>query len=317
MSAIIPKSLLNVIGTFSPVWLLSLAPKKPRTFFIPNNNNIRCIVPLGGGGNLVAFSFFQSGIVEIWNMATQRHFQTITKIKPQGSEILCMARFTSTELITGSRDHTLKILNLYSGNCVHELQTSSVEYIEVGTRVFVTASNAGNVKVWDKSTYLCLQSIQTNSITCLGLINNSKLVIGSIYSVKTWNLPSEKKTPAMIIPSPLSVSCLTVLNDGRHVITGAQSHAVEKWDVVAGKHCQTFNENSEGRLIWFMEMLFDGKIVVVLENITIQMYDLTSHKCVWTQNIDKGWITALSILPNGDLVATTDQQKVLVWELYK
>nr|WP_198525340.1 WD40 repeat domain-containing protein [Oscillatoria sp. PCC 10802] len=153
--------------------------------------------------------------------------------------------------ISGSRDGTVKVWNLDSGEELLTLEGHSAPVYAVavtpdGSRA-ISGSRDGTVKVWNLDSGEELHTLKGHSdwvnavaVTPDGL----RAISGSDDgTVKVWNLVSGKKLHTLKGHSGL-VNAVAVTPDGLRAISGSDDRTVKIWDLRSGKLIASFTGDS-------------------------------------------------------------------------
>ena len=189
--------------------------------------------------------------------------------------VTCMAIFPDGRVVSGSDDNTLRVWDVYTGQCLQTLEghkrgINCVAILRDG-RV-VSGSGDNTLRVWDAASGQCLQTFDGYT--------------------------------DMII-------CIAVLPDGR-VVSGSRDDTLRVWDVTTGQCLQILKEHK--RSVYTVAVLPDGRVVSGSGDSTLRVWDTTSGQCLQTLEGHKGWIRCVCVLPNKSVVSGSDDNTLRVWD---
>jgi WD40 repeat protein len=195
-------------------------------------------------------------------------------------------------LASGSGDGTVRVWNTTNGVCVHVLTHAAhvCALLALPSGNLVSASYDSTVLVWDTTTGACLFTLEHyNFVKALAVLPDGRLVSGcGSGSVTVWDLVSGSGTPLGFV----------------------QRRAAFKAGLCGGTRL-TFERFYS---VFSLVVLSDDIIVLGPSNSPMRVLDLASGECILTLNDECYRYSILAVLPNGNLVATTNRTTVCVLE---
>jgi WD40 repeat protein len=182
--------------------------------------------------------------------------------------------------VSASRDQTLRVWDLESGQSVRTLEGHSnlvngVAITPDGRRA-VSASRDRTLRVWDLESGETLQTLQGHT--------------GSVYAV-------------------------AVTSDGRRAVSGSKDQTLRMWDLESGQALRTLEGHTEE--VRAVAVTPDGRRVVsASEDKTLRVWDLESGQLLRTLEGHTGWVRAVAVTPDGRrAVSASNDQTLRVWDL--
>ncbi|MDD3401693.1 MAG: metallophosphoesterase, partial [Eubacteriales bacterium] len=206
--------------------------------------------------------------------------------------------------VSGSLDHTIKIWDIESGQCLRTLEGHTETFTCVaclpdGKRC-VSGSKDNTIKIWDIESGQCLCTLEghTDTITCVACLPDGKRCVSGSndYTIKIWNIESGQclRTLKAYYNGITSVACLP---DGKRLVSGS-CNSISLWNIESGHYLRTLEGHTD--TITCMACLPDGKRCVSGSNdYTIKIWDIESGQCLCTLGGHTNAITSVACLPDG------------------
>ena len=240
-----------------------------------------------------------------------------------GGEVNCIAFSPNGgKLVSGSSDSTVKLWDVFSGECLktldqHQGGVWSVMFSPDGYQL-ASGSHDKTVKLWDVESGKCLQTFADHcgwvqSVTFSP--DGSKLASGSDdLTVNLWDVSSGEclKTFGQYQSGVLSV---TFSPNGK-TLAGSSGYIVKLWDVESGKCLKIFDQHDD----WVTSVTFspDGsKLASGSSDNTVRVWDVTNGWCLKTFNQHQGSIWSVAFSPDGSKLASgSADNTVRVWNVF-
>ena len=150
------------------------------------------------------------------------------------------------QVISGSRDNTLKVWNLSSGNLLRSLvgHTKPVKSVAVtrDAKWVISGSSDNTIKVWELLSGRLLRSLESHmgSVNSIGLTTDGlKAVSGSDdHTIKIWDLVSGQLLRSVDGHTD-KVNALILTPDDQKIISGSDDKTVKVWDMISGQLLHT------------------------------------------------------------------------------
>jgi WD domain, G-beta repeat len=262
-------------------------------------------------------------IVRIWDTATGN--PRVVRISP-GNSILALAPDRSW-LATGHKDATIRIWDLATGECPHELtgHTDPLWNAEVAPdgSWLVTADSGGVLRVWDTATWTCLRVLPGPGeiVERITMSRNGrflfvphqgpgKATITHVWDTATWTSPHVLAGPdgwgsLQVVPSA----------DGRRVVIRAvHGRTAQVWSSLTGHLQRTVRmpDRHGGK----MTLSPDGEeLVIIFGDRRVRIFDAAGTRKPRVLTRFDEPVSAVEVSPDGRWLATAGKRTLRVWEI--
>ena len=224
--------------------------------------------------------------------------------------------------VSGSRDKTVRVWDLASGQCLwtltgHGRGVNSVSVTPDGRRA-VSGSSDATLRVWDLASGQCLKTLTryTDAVTSVRVTPDGRgAVSGSVdTTLRLWDLASEQCVRTLT-GHRAQVTSVRVMPDGRRAVSGSCDKTVRVWDLISGQCLRTLTGHA--RDVTSVRVTPDGRRAVSRsEDKTMRVWDLDNGQCLWTLSGHTDRVTNMSVTPDGRRAVSGSQDKtVRVWDL--
>lgn len=226
--------------------------------------------------------------------------------------------------VSGSLDHTLRMWDLDSGECLatfkgHTAAVYGVSITPDGKKV-VSGSKDRTVKVWDLNSSKCLATFREHSNWISGIAvtpDGKKAVSGSAdRTLKVWDLDSGKCLCTLEKhASTIGPWAVAVASDGKIVVSGSYDDTLRVWDLDSGECLVTFKGHTGD--VYGVAITPDGKKAVSgAQDKTLKVWDLDSSECLATFEGHTAAVNGVVITPDGRrVVSSSDDRTLKLWDL--
>ncbi len=282
-------------------------------------DKITCIINLQK--NFIA-SASQDRTIRIWDALTGECLKVFTG---HHNRISCLISLGAPEedqdegalsgmLASGSYDGTIRIWDISSGDCVHQITNNheiitSLLCLKVpnntfigdqkcsGNKIIVSGSISGYLKVWDPETGNCLRLIECfdDYILKLADIGEGKVVSGSKFgATKIWDIITgaclkelSGRADGILCLISLYIPGKDSIEKKHVIISGAWNNIIKVRDVKTGETLKTLTGHTD----WVHSLtglissisgqkVYDGKIASGSDDGTIKIWDLNTSRRV-------------------------------------
>jgi WD40 repeat protein len=219
----------------------------------------------GHSGPVTSLAVFQEFIVSgsadhtlrVWNAGNGNHLRTLGSLvdtaslpglfrgsarqsKGHQNPVTCLARVSSNTIASGSKDSTVKLWDIESGDELRELTGARgvIETLLVSAdrRLLIATGSAPQIFVWnlDSSEPARLLGGHSSRVSCATLAREHSLVTGSLdKTVRLWNLES-REAPKCFNGHTDWVTCVASDAEARIIASGGRDAKVMIWDSSSG-----------------------------------------------------------------------------------
>lgn len=182
-------------------------------------------------------------ILPSWILKEQQHnisytFFRIKKILPKIHNLIFLLNYF--RVVSGSRDATLRMWDIDSGECLHVLMghVAAVRCVQYDGRLVVSGAYDYMVKVWNPETEECIHTLSghTNRVYSLQF-DGIHVVSGSLdTSIRVWDVETGACKHALMGHQSLT-SGMELRNN--ILVSGNADSTVKVWDITTGQCLQT------------------------------------------------------------------------------
>jgi len=216
-------------------------------------------------------------------------------------------------LVSGGKDKTIRIWNVLNGTCINTIPTSNVLSLAFSPdgSILAAGSDDSTIKLFDFKKCEWLKSISCGTCELTGyhsiMFNrDGSKIIGAAYSMKyrIFDIKSEKVIQT--VGDPLNINCIDLSPDGSLIATGADNFQAKLWDYHSGHIVKTYKEKYEN--VSSVEFSPDGNHLISSSITNTTLWYIPKGLALF---IMEGGMATFS--PNGKLIATVDQVKIMIW----
>jgi WD40 repeat protein len=225
-----------------------------------------------------------------------------------------------SQIISGSRDHSVRIWDAVSGSQEQTLNghtrwISSVAFSPDGSQI-ISGSGDRTVRVWDAVSGAQKHTLTGHTSWISSVVfspDGSQIISGSDdHTVRVWDADSgaHKQTLSGHTKRIFSVAFSP---NGSQIISGSEDHTVRVWDAVSGAHKHTLSGHTGS--VNSTAFSPDGlQIVSGSDDRTVRVWDAISGKHNHTLAGHTDWIRSVAVSPDGlQIISGSDDCTVRVW----
>ncbi|MCP4696951.1 MAG: TIR domain-containing protein [Gammaproteobacteria bacterium] len=214
-------------------------------------------------------------------------------------------------LVSGSKDKTVKLWDLASGECRaalqgHDDKVNAVAITLDGQRV-LSASNDKTIRVWDAHSGKELAVWRGHEAPVLAVTvspDGQRALSGcSDDSLKLWHT-ADGECLCTFSSHSIAVWCVAISPDGKQALSGSHDNTLKLWDLDSGDCLATLEGHSD--IVYSVVFTPDGhRALSGSDDKTIKLWDLDTAACVGTFEGHQGSIDSIALFPDGVLLAST------------
>ncbi len=231
--------------------------------------------------------------------------------------VIALTMLGDGRLASGSRDNSIKLWDVQTGQCVQTLQGHSKEVTALtmlGDGRLASGSNDKSIKLWDVKTGQCVQTLKGHSshVYALTMLGDGRLASGSTdKSIKLWDVKTGQCVQTLQGHSG-TVKALTLLGDGR-LASGSYDKSIKLWDVQTGQCVQTLQGHEN--VVFALTLLGNGRLASGSWDNSIKLWDVQTGQCVQTLQGHSDWVLALTLLGDGRLASGSRDNSIKLWNV--
>ncbi|TVY73487.1 F-box/WD repeat-containing protein, partial [Lachnellula suecica] len=220
---------------------------------------------------------------------------------------------SSSSILTGSRDTTLKVWNIETGECetTFEGHTATVRSVARHGDIVVSASYDHDARVWSLEKKDCLHVLKGHTAQLYGVdFDGKQIVTGSLdKTARVWN-PESGTCVAILEGYTSLVSLIQLLPSA--ILTGDAGGFLRRWS--RDTYSEIWSVKAQTRhAITTLECL-GSKIVTGGSEGVIKLWDLESGSLVKElANSDAAW--KVGFLGEGRIIALCSRNKEVILEV--
>ncbi|KAK0101565.1 hypothetical protein ONS95_006731 [Cadophora gregata] len=202
--------------------------------------------------------------------------------------VRCISTLSTSRVLSGSRDTTLRIWNINTATCeaILEGHTKTIRQIAVKDNVAVSASYDSDARVWDLETGTCLHVLKDHTEKLYAVaFDGKRIVTGSMdKTVRVWDPVSGtcqtmlQGHTSLITFLDLSSSNLISTSAGGDIFSWSLENYSKNWEVSAHDNSVTTLQRNEEI---FITGGSDGRVKVWNAQTGAEIINLLSSDAVW------------------------------------
>ena len=228
----------------------------------------------------------------------------------------------SSRALSGSRDSTLRLWDLATGETLHIFQghgdwVSAVAVLADGSRA-LSGSWDNTLRLWDLTTGETLRILEghTRPVNAVGLFGNgSRALSGSDdNTLRIWHVASGETLRALEGHTNW-VNAVAVLGDGTCALSGSSDNTLRLWDLTSGQTMRILvGHTDEVRAV---AVFGDGsRALSGSDDSTLRLWDLTTGKTLRVFHGHAHSVNAVAVLADGSrAVSASGDDTLRLWDL--
>ncbi|MBF0631026.1 MAG: pentapeptide repeat-containing protein [Magnetococcales bacterium] len=224
-------------------------------------------------------------------------------------------------LLSGSNDHTLKLWDPHSRQCIqtlkgHEGSVRAVAFSPDGNTI-LSGSLDHTLKLWDPHSGQCIQTLKGHegSVNAIAFSpdGNTLLSESHDHTLKLWDTRSGQCIQTFK-GHKKSVHAVAFSPDGKSLLSGSNDHTLKLWDPRSGQCIQTFKGHKNSvRAVAFSP---DGNTLLSgSDDHTLKLWDTRSRQCTQTLQGHEDPVHAVAFSPDGkSFLSGSSDDTLKLWD---
>lgn len=225
-------------------------------------------------------------------------------------------------LISGSRDQTLKIWQIETGQLLDTLRghTNWVWSLVLSWdgQTLISGSGDKTIKIWQLENRQLLHTLTSHDdwVWSLALSRDAQtLASGSVdKTIKLWNVATGELQQTLSGHSN-SVTSVVISWDGQTLVSGSGDATIKIWELASGELRRTLNGHKD----WVRSVAIspDGQTLVSGSfDTTLKLWNLQTGELLHTLTGHLGPVTCVAISCDGQILASGGRDKIIkIWHL--
>jgi WD40 repeat protein len=188
-----------------------------------------------------------------------------------------------------------------------------------GTSILASASQDGQVKLWDVNASSVIASLYTGWAFCVDWSpDGQQLVVGTFNGeVQIWDVASQQMLTSWQSPTSNAIISIGWSPDGKTIASGELTGEIYLWSVAAGRVRQTIDGYTRQRsdvngLAWSPD---GNTLATATQDGKVRLWDSTNGQMILEISAHSGWARGIAWSPNGELLASTGEDMAIrLWD---
>lgn len=227
--------------------------------------------------------------------------------------IYCI-QFDDDKIVSGSRDHTVKVWDMHTGACIRTLwqHTASVLCLQYDHRFIISGSSDKTIKQWDINTGELIRSLtgHTESVLNLRFDENYVVSCSKDRTVRVWSIHSGFALRRLVGHRAAVNACQFSDN---LIVSASGDRTIKLWDLETGACLRTFDSHSRGIAC----VQFDGHLIVSgSSDQTIKLWDASTGECLQTLTGHSNLVRTVQFDTQTDrIVSGSYDETIKIWSM--
>ena len=226
-----------------------------------------------------------------------------------------------TQLLSGSFDHTLRLWDAASGECLqafkgHESLVASVAFSPDGSQL-LSGSFDSTLRLWDAASGECLQVIigHSNAVESIAFSPDGSQLLSGSYddTLRLWDAASGE-CMKVLKGHEGRVASIAFSPDGSQLLSGSFDETLRLWDAANGE-CLQVVKGHEG---WVKSVAFspDGsQLLSGSRDYTLRLWDAANGECLQVLKEHKSEVSSVAFSPDGmRLLSGSHDRTLRLWD---
>jgi WD40 repeat protein len=223
--------------------------------------------------------------------------------------------------LSGSRDHTLKLWEVSTGQCLRIIKGHSKSFtsasLSADGKYAISGAYDGALKLWEVSTGQCLRTFEGHSdnVYSVSLSADGNFAISGSELDKTMKLWEISTGQCLRTWHNFSENSVCLSADGRYALSGGWDKTLKVWEVSTGQCLRTFEGHSES--VWSVCLSADGKYALSgSDDEMLKLWDVSTGQCLRTFQGHSDSVQSVSLSADGNFAISGGRDHTLkLWDV--
>ncbi|KJU84114.1 repeat-containing protein [Candidatus Magnetobacterium bavaricum] len=250
-------------------------------------------------------------------------FGEMPYLQGHSNDVTCVAiSADGMKIVSGSKDNTLRIWDIATGNLLKTLEghssvVSSVA-ISADDKKIVSGSKDNTVKIWEMATGIMIKTLQEHSddVTSVAIsADGMKIVSGSDdNTVKIWDMPTGSLINNLQGHNGY-VKSVAISPDGTKIVSASSDNTLRIWDIVSDSLPITLKGHN--RHVRSVAISSNGmQIVSGSDDKTLRIWDMATGSLLNTLEGHVSSVYSVAITADGTkIVSGSDDKTLRIWDM--
>ena len=245
--------------------------------------------------------------------------EEILTLNGHHDDVYSVISLESNKLISCSKDKTIKIWNLETGQCLKTLTEHSLPVNTIfllANHKLASGSSDKTVKIWNLDTYLCDITLEDYNSPVFSLVEYKDYLFGGLENgdIVIWDLQTYEYVNTLK-KHTYRTFWLLILSNG-NLASASLDHTIKIWNIDNMDDpvlLQTINDHTDQ--VYCLKSLKNNNLISVSRDQSIKIWDINKEfKCIFSFNNDSENFK-ISILNDKYIIVGDFSDRFKLWNL--
>lgn len=229
----------------------------------------------------------------------------------------------NSRILTCSRDGVAKIWDVRTSRCVKDIKLSRDGVLQYSSPRAIFADGNRSIIVYDRGEVNLINVHSGKCIECLGTLGSSARRISVSHNSSHLALSGallnvESKTIQVLAGEEWSLNDYSITPDKKYILTlqvkNLEEPVFKKWELKTGRLVKQCNVKREAQATFFARSAFNSNYLVLVENESIDIYDIDSAERIHDFSRDSQFIS-LGLIPFSNHLVVSSKNTVKIFDI--
>lgn len=228
----------------------------------------------------------------------------------------------SHSLICASRDNSIKIWQLTTGNLIRTLSDHSLPVMSVAIapdgETVVSGSRDSSIKIWQLKSCRLIRTFKghANWVCALAITPDGQTIVSGSRdkNLKIWQLDTGKLIRS-IKGHSRQINSVAISPDGQTFVSGSYDNTIKVWELNTGELIHSLEGHTDS--VNALAIGLDGQIIVSgSSDKTIKIWEMSTGNLIRSLSGHSGEVNSVIISADGQTILSGSSDKTIkIWEL--